>query len=104
MSSASGLVPQAVAFEAEVLDAEAGLARLGHHRLAPVVEVLDASDLHARRVDVDPVVGKQVLAVQDQRHDEEVAIAQAIGGGSRTAGGRGRIECAHQRAHAASSR
>ena len=33
----------------------------GHHRRAPVVEVLDAADLHAGRVDVDPVVREQVL-------------------------------------------
>jgi hypothetical protein len=52
---------------------EARASRLGHHRLRPVVEVLDATDLDARRVDVDPVVGEQVGRFEDQRDDQEVA-------------------------------
>ena len=58
-----------------------------HHRRAPVVEVLDAADLHARRVDVDPVVGEQLLALEHQRDDEEVAVAQPLGGLAHGSGG-----------------
>ena len=62
--SASELLPQAVTLEAEVLEPRQVCPGVGHHRLAPVVEILDAADLHARRVDVDPVVGEQVLAAR----------------------------------------
>ena len=54
----------------------------GTMRPAPVVEVLDAPDLHARRVDVDPVVRKELVPAEDQRHRQEVAVAQAVGGRS----------------------
>ena len=96
-----GARPQAVALEAEVLEAQARLARLRHHRPAPVVEVLDAADLHARRVDVDPVVGKQVVALQHQRDHEEVAVPEALGG--RAARLRRRLDRARAPARAAAS-
>ena len=31
-------------------------------------------------MDVDPVVGEEVLAVEDERDGQEVAVAQAVGG------------------------
>ena len=74
------------------------LPGLGHHRLAPVVEVLDAPDLHAWRVDVDPVVRKQVVALQDQRDDQEVAIAQPLGGRIAPGVGAAGSSALHQRA------
>ena len=77
---AIGARPQPVSREAEVLEAETGLSWFGDERLAPVVEILDATDLHVRSVDVDPIVLKQILALQDERDDEEVAIAQTLGG------------------------
>ena len=46
---------------------------------APVVEVLDATDLDPRGVDVDPVVGEEILAIEDERDDHEVAVAEAVG-------------------------
>ena len=73
-------VPQVVALEAEVLEADGRLARVGHHPRAPRAEVLDAADAHAGLVDVDPVVGEQVLAVDHQRDGQEVAVAQAARG------------------------
>ena len=42
--------------------------------------VLDAADAHARLVDVDPVVGEEILAVDDERDGEEVAVAKAARG------------------------
>ena len=54
-------------------------ARVRHHVRAPVLEVLDAADLHRGVVDVDPVVGKHVCLVDDQRDREEVAIVQPVG-------------------------
>ena len=47
------------------------------HPRAPGAEVLDPADADARVVDVDPRVREQVLAVDDQRDGEEVAVAQA---------------------------
>ncbi len=75
-----GAVPQAVPFEAEVLHSEAGLLGIAEQVLAPVSEVLDPADLHAGRVDVDPVVREEVFLVEHQRHDEEVAIPKPLAG------------------------
>jgi len=75
-----GRVPETVALEAEVLQADARAREIGHHRLAPGAEVLDPPDAHAGVVDVDPVVGKQVLAADDQRNRQEIAVAQPAGG------------------------
>src|SRR3712207_7452780 len=41
-------------------------ARVGHHPRAPGPVVLDAADLHRGLVDVDPVVGKEVLALEHE--------------------------------------
>ena len=73
-------VPELVALEAEVLHADRGVALVGHHPRAPGLEVLDAQDLHAGLVDVDPVVREQILALDHQQHGEELAVAQAAGG------------------------
>ena len=56
--------PQSVALEAEVFEAEAGELLVGHHLRRPRAEVLDAADLDARLVDVDPVVGEQIRLVR----------------------------------------
>jgi hypothetical protein len=61
-----GHLPELVAGEAEVLHADAGLGRVGDHPWAPGAEVLDPADLDVGLVDVDPVVGKEVLAVEDE--------------------------------------
>ena len=82
-------LPQVVALEAEVLQADARLRLVRDHPRAPGAEVLDPADAHARVVDVDPVVREQVLAVDDQRDGEEVAVAQALRGGLDLAGGGG---------------
>jgi hypothetical protein len=71
-------LPQPVPLEAEVFEPETGPARLRDHRGAPIVEVLDSSDLHARRVHVDPVVWKQVLPVENEHDHEEVPIPQSV--------------------------
>ena len=70
-----GRVPQAVALEAEIFEAEAAHAGL-HHLGRPRAEILHPADLHGRIVDVDPVVGKEVGLSHHQRDGEEVAIAQ----------------------------
>ena len=75
-----GARPEPVAFETEVLEPEARRPRFGHHGTAPVVEVLDTADLHARRVDVDPVVREDVVGVDHQRDGQEVAVVQPIPG------------------------
>ena len=70
------MVQSVVALGAEVLEPEARLARVGDHVGAPVLEVLDATDLHARVVDVDPVVGEEVGPVDDQADGQEVAVGE----------------------------
>ena len=49
-------IPESVVFEAEILEAVTGFVRIRHHLRRPGTEVLDAADLDARIVDVDPVV------------------------------------------------
>src|SRR4029077_9419665 len=68
-----------VTLEAEVLETQAGELRIRHHFRRPRAEILDAADLDAGLVDVDPVVREQIGLVHDQRYGEEVAIAQALG-------------------------
>ena len=57
------------------------LCRVRDHPRAPGAEVLDPADLDVGLVDVDPVVREEVLAVEHERDGEEVAVAQALGGG-----------------------
>ncbi len=83
--------PEPVAFEAEVLQAQACLALIRDHVWAPVLEVLDASDLHARIMDIDPVVGEDVGAIDHHRDADEVPIAKTVGGFAH-AFRRGRLE------------
>ena len=78
-----GHVPQVVALEAEVLQADARLGLVRDHPRAPGAVVLDPADADARLVDVDPVVGEQVLAVDHERDGQEVAVAQALRRGLR---------------------
>ena len=68
--------PQVVAREAEVLEPDTRLVRVGNHPRRPRAVVLDPPDAHRRLVDVDPVVGEQILTVHDERNGEEVAIAE----------------------------
>jgi len=61
-----------------------GLVR--DHFGAPVFEVLDPPDLDRRRVDIDPVVGKHVLSVDDQDHGQKVTESERAGGVEHVAG------------------
>src|SRR5262245_32857872 len=45
--------PQRIAFGAEILETKTRLGRVRHHVRAPVLEVLNSSDLDPRVVDVD---------------------------------------------------
>ena len=71
-----GHVPQFVAFVAEVLQAQAGLALVRHHVRAPIFEVLDAAYFDIRLVDVNPVVGKEVRLIDDEADGEKVAVLE----------------------------
>src|SRR5690606_37311460 len=88
-------IPQLVALETEVFETEAGFRRLRSHLRTPVFEVLHASELHVRLVDVDPGIGKKVRRVDDERNRQEVAVAQAPRGGEHV-GGRRRVQRLHQ--------
>ena len=68
-------LPDVVALEAEVLDAEAGVAR-HDELLAPGAEVLDAAGTCPGIVDVDPVVRERLRLGRHQRDQAEVAVAQ----------------------------
>ena len=75
-----GHVPGVVTGIAEIFHAVAGGVRIGHHVGRPGLEVLDAADLDAGIVDIDPVVVEALLAAGDQPDDQEVAVAQAGSG------------------------
>ena len=91
-------LPEPVTFETEVLHAETCPPRHRHHGGAPVVEILDTAHLHARSVDVDPVVREEIRLVEDQCDHEEVAIGQSLRGLPDRGRHRG-LEGPHQRAH-----
>ena len=61
--------PQAIALIAEVLHSQAGLTEIGHHGGAPVLKVLDATHLKLRAVDVEPVVGEEMLDINHQGYN-----------------------------------
>ena len=81
--------PEVVPLEAEVFQAEAAFAGVGDEIRRPVLEVLHASQAHARLVDVDPVIGERLGPIDDQDDGEEIAIFQRLGGLDDGAGGRG---------------
>ena len=68
--------PQPITFEAEIFEADAGQAGIGHHFGRPAAEILHPPDLYLVVVDVDPVVGEQVFGADHQRNGEEIAVAQ----------------------------
>ena len=65
--------------ETEIFETVTGLVRIGHHLRRPGTEVLDATNLHAWIVNVDPVVIEHLSIFQDQHHREEIAIFEAFG-------------------------
>lgn len=83
--------PEGVVLVAEVFEAEAGGVGVGNHLGRPVFEVLDAADLHPWFMHVNPVVGEEVGAVDDEADRQEVAVAEAVGGGE-DGRRRGRVE------------
>src|SRR5436309_11277467 len=61
-----GHAPELVALEAEILHSDRSVAVVWNHPRAPRAEILDPPDLDARLMDVDPVVGEQVLAIDHE--------------------------------------
>ena len=74
-----GRIPHRIRVEAEVLQSQHGVARVRHHPGTPVFEVLDAADADVGFVDVNPVVGKKLRLVDDERDGDEVAIPETAG-------------------------
>ena len=71
-----GRRPQAVVFEAEIFKTDTSDRRIGHHFGRPAAEILHAADLHLAVVDIDPVVGEQIIRPDHQRDGQKVAIFQ----------------------------
>ena len=89
-----GHAPHLVALGGEVFEADPHLLGVGHQVGAPVVENLDAAELHVGFLHIDPVVGHELeLAfgraglcrildeqlVEQESHGNEVAVHEAIG-------------------------
>src|SRR5262249_11818458 len=72
--------PHLVTLRAEVLEAEAGLGGIGNHAGTPVLDVLNATDVDAGRVDVHPVVIEGVRLVGAQNAGRLIALAQPLVG------------------------
>ena len=77
-------------FKTKILQAVARLVRVRDHLGRPGTEVLDASDLHARVMDIDPVIVESVAIFQDQHDGQEIAILERVGGPFRFVGDGGR--------------
>ncbi len=82
-----GQGPGAVTAVAEVLHADGGSAGIGDEVGAPVAEVLDAANADVGGVDVEPVVGEEAGAADDEADEDEVAVSEG-GGGLDDLGGR----------------
>jgi len=53
----------------------AGRAGPADEGLAPILKILDAAKLHAGLMDVDPVAGERILALDHEGNGEEIAVA-----------------------------
>src|SRR4030095_3765872 len=71
-------LPESIMFEAEIFEAVANFVGLGHHLRRPGAEVLNATNLDAWIVNVDPVVIKHAPIFQDQHHGEEIAVLETF--------------------------
>ena len=73
--------PDGIAFETEILEPEARLPGIRHHLRTPVLEILDAADPDGGVMNVDPIVGEDVGALEDEDDRQEIAIRQLLGSG-----------------------
>src|SRR5712692_3673855 len=64
-----GAGPQVIMLEYEIFHTQAGLIGVWNHRRRPIFEVLDAPNANAGLMNIDPVVGHHVLAIDDQADD-----------------------------------
>src|SRR5215207_1821203 len=104
-----GHVPELLALVHEVLEADPHrIPAIGHHVRAPVVEHLDAADLYAAVLHVDPVVLHRrgwlgafhlhVKLLEQQPDGEEVAVHESVGDLAHL-GGRRRCGLLHELLH-----
>ncbi len=75
-----GHIPEVIAPVDEVLEPDKGELLVVDHVGAPVFEALNPPDPNFGGVDVDPVVGEEVLTLDDQADDQKVAKAETGGG------------------------
>jgi hypothetical protein len=73
-------IPKTVMLKAELFEAVADLIGIGHHLGRPGAEVLDATNLHAWVVNVDPIVIEHMSIFQNEHDGKKVAIHEAFGG------------------------
>ena len=60
------------------LQPEGGSRWIRHHVWAPIFVILDPSEFDLRRMDVEPVVGKDRFTIHYQYHRQIIPIAQAL--------------------------
>src|SRR4029078_3613865 len=68
-------VPQAIALEAKIFQAKTTHAGL-HHLRRPGKKILDAPNFDRRIVDINPIIQKWDGLVDDQRHNQKIAVAK----------------------------
>ncbi len=73
-------VPECVPCIAEVFHPDIGLATIGNHLRAPILEILDAPHDHIRIVDINPLFRKKIFPVQDQANHHKGPIRQVFSG------------------------
>src|SRR3546814_16906479 len=85
--------PEPVALETEIFEADAREFGVRHHLGRPAAEILHTADLHLAVVDIDPVVGEQILRANIERAGQKIAIFEVRRGVQvRKSGVEGRVE------------
>jgi hypothetical protein len=72
--------PKPVTLCAKIFEAKASLCGVRYHVRAPVLKILDPTDLHFRIVDVDPVIREKVRLVYDTNDGKKIPVSEPFGG------------------------
>ena len=71
-------IPKTVVFKAEIFEAIADLIGIGYHLWRPRAEVLNAANLNAWVVNIDPIVIEHMSISQNEHDREKVTVLEAF--------------------------
>src|SRR5207247_2770774 len=75
---ANARIPKTVVSKAEIVEAIADLIVIGYHLWRPRAEVLNAANLNAWVVNIDPIVIEHMSISQNEHDCEKVTVLEAF--------------------------